>query len=145
MLRCRKKVLPFQISSMTATISTTRTSASRRALSRRELVAAPADCESLRTELRLTRQRLRNSLSKLEGPRLPGGTHVSFRPCGAMLVEPALEHKHGPQPGIAPDGAREMRLPHPPDWIGAKEALILQSALAEQGPRPVPQRPLKPF
>ena len=61
---------------MTAPISTTRTSASLRALTRRELVTGPADGKSLRTELRLTRERLINSLSKTDDSR--GRLHRSY-------------------------------------------------------------------
>src|SRR5438552_13363735 len=107
MLRWRKKVLPFQMSSMTAKISTVRTTTSLRALARRELVANPAlVAAALRTAAALTAQRLTISLVRNGGklrlrepaslrsgasssaiPRLPATAMV--RTAG---VEPALPY-----------------------------------------------------
>ena len=65
--RCWKKVLPFQMSSITAVMSTTSTTASRCALSRRELgCAVTTGTSTLATNAAVTARTLNKFLSETE-------------------------------------------------------------------------------
>src|SRR5205085_12120144 len=72
------------------------------------------------------------------------------QPCGrngagAIFLEPALEHEHGPQPVFASAHAPKVRFPSSPDRLRAEITLARQAPLIEQRFRPVAQRAPEPF
>src|SRR5439155_14585905 len=106
-------------------------------------------------------ERLINSLSKTDLSRSTGGVFCRSvracrsetggrRPCarnlsGAIFLEPALEHEHGPQPVFASAHPPKVRLPGSTDRLRVEITLLRQPPLVEQRFRPVAQRPPEPF